>query len=57
MRIAPKKKLFKVKECQKKLPKKLKNFSLKMHKCAGIEKKTKTFLNKGTVHKKIIFTV
>ena len=42
------KKLFKV----KKMPKKRKNFSLKIHKGAGIFKKPKTFLNKGTKHKK-----
>ena len=34
----------------KKIPKILKNFSLKIHKGAGI-KKPKTFLNKGTKHK------
>ena len=32
--------------------KKLKIFSLKLHKGAGIKKKTKAFLNKGTKHKK-----
>ena len=34
------------------MPKKLKIFSLKIHKGAGIQKKTKTFLNKGTKHEK-----
>ena len=35
----------------KKIPKKLKIFSLKIHKGAGIKKKPKTFLSKGTKHK------
>ena len=35
-----------------KMPKKLKIFSLKIHKGAGIFKKPKTFLNKGTKHTK-----
>ena len=34
------------------MPKKLKKISLKIHKGAGIKKKTKIFLNKGTKHKK-----
>ena len=34
------------------MPKKLKNFSLKIHIGAGILKSPKTFLNKGTKHKK-----
>ena len=47
------KKLFKVKKCKRKMPKKLNIFSLKIHKGAGISKKNpKTFLNKGTKHKK-----
>ena len=33
------------------MPKKLKIFSLRIHKGAGIKKKPKTFLNKGTKHK------
>ena len=33
------------------MPKKLKIFSLKMHKGAGVLKKPKSFLNKGTKHK------
>ena len=36
------------------MPKKLKIFSLKIHKGAGIFKDIETFLNKGTKHKKII---
>ena len=36
------------------MAKKLKIFGLKIHKGAGIKKKIKTFLNKGTKHKKII---
>ena len=44
--------LFKVKKCKKKISKKLKYFSLKIHKGAEIEKKTKTFPNKGTKHQK-----
>ena len=39
MTIKKQKKLFKVKKCQKnvkKMPKDLKIFSLKIHKCAGI---------------------
>ena len=36
----------------KKMPKKLKIFSLKIHKGAWIKKKNETFLNKGTKHKK-----
>ena len=35
----------------KKMSKKLKIFSLKIHKGAGIFNKPKTFLNKGTKHK------
>ena len=35
--------------------KKLYIFSLKIHKSAGIEKKPKTFLNKGTKHKKKLY--
>ena len=34
------------------MPKKLKIFSLKIHKGAGILKKTKTFLNKGIKYQK-----
>ena len=34
------------------MPKKLKIFSLKIHKRAGIFKNPNTFLNKGTKHKK-----
>ena len=34
------------------MPKKLNIFSLKIHKSARISKKPKTFLNKGTKHKK-----
>ena len=44
------KKLLKVKNV-KKMPKKLKIFSLKIHKNAGILKNLKIFLNKGTMHK------
>ena len=40
-----------------KMPKKLKYFSLKIDKGAGIEKKRKTFLNKGIKHKKLISKV
>ena len=36
------------------MTKKLKNFSLKKHKSAGIFKTPKTFLNKGTKHKIIM---
>ena len=36
----------------KKFPKKLKIFSLKIHKSAGILKNPKTFLNKGVKHNK-----
>ena len=41
------------------MPKKIKNFSLKIHKGPGILffLKPKTFLNKGTKHKKIIWKV
>ena len=39
------------------MPEKHKKFSLKIHKGAGIYKKTKTFLNKGTKLKKIIWKV
>ena len=39
------------------MPKKLKIFSLKIHKSAGILKKPKTFLNKGIKDKKIIWKV
>ena len=49
--VKKQKKLFKVKKLQK-LPKKLKISSLKIHRGAGIWKKTKAFLNKGTKHKK-----
>ena len=35
------------------MPKKIKIFRLKIHKGAGIEKKT--FLNKGTKHKKKLY--
>ena len=41
----------------KKIPQKLKIFRLKIHKGAGIFKNPKTFLNKGTKHKKIILKV
>ena len=34
------------------MAKKLKIFSLKIYKGAGIKKKPKNFLNKGTIHKK-----
>ena len=34
------------------MPKKHKLFSLKIHKDAGIKKKTKTLMKKGTIHKK-----
>ena len=34
------------------MPKKIKFFFIKIHKGAGIFKKPKTFLNKGTKHKK-----
>ena len=34
------------------MPKKIKVFSLKIHKDAGIFKKPKTFLNKGTQDRK-----
>ena len=34
------------------MTKKLKNFSLKIHKGAGIKRKLKIFLNKGIKHKK-----
>ena len=37
------------------MPKKLKIFSLKIHKCAGILKKTETFLNKGIKHKEKLY--
>ena len=37
------------------MPKKLKIYSLKIHKGAGIKKKTKTFLNKGTNHKQKLY--
>ena len=40
----------------KKCQKKLNNFILKIHKGAAI-KKHKTFLNKGTKHKKVIWKV
>ena len=33
------------------MPKKLKIFSLKIYKGAGIKKKSESFLNKGTKHK------
>ena len=46
------KKLFNVKKCPKKMPKILDIFSLKTRKGAGILRKPKTFLNKGTKHKK-----
>ena len=36
------------------MPKKLKIFSLKIHKGARIFRNPKNFLNKGTKHKKII---
>ena len=36
----------------KKMPKNLKKFSLKIYKGAGMLKKTKNFLNKGTKHLK-----
>ena len=39
------------------MPKKLQNFSLKMYKSDGILKNPKTFLNKCTKHKKIIWKV
>ena len=35
-----------------KMPKKLNIFTLRIHKGAGIWKKTKTFLNKGTKHER-----
>ena len=50
------KKLFNFKKCPKNAQK-LKIFNLKIHKSAGMFKKTKTFLNKGTKHKKIIWEV
>ena len=37
------------------MPKKLKIFSLKIHKGAGILKKSITFLNKGTKHKRKLY--
>ena len=39
------------------MPKKLKIFSLKIHKGPGIDKNPKTFLNKSAKHKKIIWKV
>ena len=39
------------------MTKKLKNFSLKLHKSAGSKKKPKTSLYKGTKHKKNIWKV
>ena len=39
------------------MPKKLKIFSLKIHKGAEMSKKPKNFLNKSTKHKKIIWKV
>ena len=44
------KKLVKAIKCQE-TPKKLNIFSLKIHKSAGILKKSKNFLNEGTEHK------
>ena len=39
------------------MPKKLKTFSLKIHKSAGIFENTQIFLNEGTEHKKSIWKV
>ena len=51
--MSQKQKSYSMSKNVKKMPK---NFSLKIHKGAGIlKKKTKTFLNKGTKHKKIIW--